>query len=51
MPFSVKVLEEGKMQKMVWKNLNQSGDTVIIIPNDKLLEVAPNLPLNSIHGF
>ena len=34
------------MQKTVWEKLKSAADTVIIIPNDKLLEVAPNLPLN-----
>ena len=28
------------------EKLQEAADTVIIIPNDKLLEVAPNLPLN-----
>ena len=29
------------------KKLRKYADTVIVIPNDKLLEIAPNLPLNA----
>ncbi len=29
------------------KRLRESADTVIVVPNDKLLEVAPNLPLQA----
>ena len=42
MPFSA----EGIKRRENAEALQEAADTVIIIPNDKLLEVAPNLPLN-----
>ena len=50
-PFS----SEGKtrMQNAIWgmKKLINSSDTVIIIPNDKLLELVPDLPLEKAFRF
>jgi len=47
LPFAV----EGKIRwqnaEKAFANLKKHADTVILIPNDKLLEMVPNLPLNS----
>ncbi|MDR0900022.1 MAG: cell division protein FtsZ [Methanobrevibacter sp.] len=46
MPFSAEGIKRRENAEKGLKKLKESSDTVIIIPNDKLLEVAPNLPLN-----
>jgi cell division protein FtsZ len=40
---------KGRMENAEWglERLRNVADTVIVIPNDKLLELAPRLPLNS----
>ncbi|MDE1824868.1 MAG: cell division protein FtsZ [Candidatus Micrarchaeota archaeon] len=40
-------LERSRAQKAVWgiEQLNKSADTTIVIENDKLLQYAPNLPI------
>ncbi|WP_407414209.1 cell division protein FtsZ [Methanobrevibacter sp.] len=46
MPFSAEGIKRRENADQGLEKLQESADTVIIIPNDKLLEVAPNLPLN-----
>ena len=46
MPFSAEGIKRRENAEQGLEKLQDSADTVIIIPNDKLLEVAPNLPLN-----
>ena len=46
MPFSAEGIKRRENAEQGLERLQESADTVIIIPNDKLLEVAPNLPLN-----
>ena len=46
MPFSSEGLRRRENAEKGLEKLQDSADTVIVIPNDKLLEVAPNLPLN-----
>lgn len=46
MPFSAEGVKRRENAEEGLKKLQASSDTVIVIPNDKLLEVAPNLPLN-----
>jgi cell division protein FtsZ len=46
MPFSAEGIKRRENAEQGLKKLKDTSDTVIIIPNDKLLEVAPNLPLN-----
>lgn len=46
MPFSAEGIKRRENAEMGLAKLKEAADTVIIIPNDKLLEVAPNLPLN-----
>ena len=46
LPFSAEGIKRRENAEKGLKKLKESSDTVIIIPNDKLLEVAPNLPLN-----
>ena len=47
LPFSLEgaVRWENAMQGLA--NLREQADTVIVIPNDKLLEIVPELPLNA----
>lgn len=47
LPFSVE--GEKRMQNAIrgLKKLRNEADTVIVIPNDKLLEIVPELPLNA----
>ncbi len=47
LPFSVEGKVRARNALMGLKKLRKHADTVIVIPNDKLLEIAPNLPLNS----
>jgi len=46
MPFSAEGLRRRENAEKGLDKLQNSADTVIVIPNDKLLEVAPNLPIN-----
>ena len=46
MPFSAEGIKRRENAEQGLEKLQEASDTVIIIPNDKLLEVAPNLPLN-----
>ena len=46
MPFSAEGIRRRENAENGLEKLKSAADTVIIIPNDKLLEVAPNLPLN-----
>jgi len=46
MPFSAEGLRRRENAEKGLEKLQNAADTVIVIPNDKLLEVAPNLPLN-----
>ena len=46
MPFSAEGIKRRDNADQGLEKLQDAADTVIIIPNDKLLEVAPNLPLN-----
>ena len=46
MPFSAEGIKRRNNAEDGLEKLQDSADTVIVIPNDKLLEVAPNLPLN-----
>ncbi|MEE3490332.1 cell division protein FtsZ [uncultured Methanobrevibacter sp.] len=46
LPFSAEGIRRRENADQGLEKLYEAADTVIIIPNDKLLEVAPNLPLN-----
>ncbi len=46
MPFSAEGLRRRENAEKGLEKLQGAADTVIVIPNDKLLSVAPNLPLN-----
>lgn len=46
MPFSAEGIKRRDNAEQGLEKLQEAADTVIVIPNDKLLEVAPNLPLN-----
>ena len=46
LPFSAEGIKRRENAEQGLEKLQESADTVIVIPNDKLLEVAPNLPLN-----
>ena len=46
MPFSAEGIKRRENAEQGLEKLQDAADTVIIIPKDKLLEVAPNLPLN-----
>ncbi|MGL4669044.1 MAG: cell division protein FtsZ [Methanobacteriaceae archaeon] len=46
MPFSAEGIRRRENAERGLEKLQETADTVIVIPNDKLLEVAPNLPLN-----
>lgn len=45
LPFSVEGKRRSRNAERGLKNLREVADTVIVIPNDKLLEVAPDLPI------
>ncbi len=47
LPFSVEGEKRMKNAIRGLKKLRKHSDTVIVIPNDKLLEIVPELPLNS----
>ncbi len=46
LPFSAEGIKRRENAEKGLEKLQATADTVIVIPNDKLLEVAPNLPLN-----
>lgn len=46
MPFSAEGLRRRENAEKGLEKLQESADTVLVIPNDKLLEVAPSLPIN-----
>lgn len=47
LPFSVEGRARAKNALEGLKRLRKYADTVIVIPNDRLLEIAPNLPINA----
>jgi len=47
LPFSVEGRVRAQNALMGLKKLRKYADTVIVIPNDRLLDIAPNLPLNA----
>lgn len=47
MPFSMEGARRYENAVMGLENLRKSVDTLIVIPNDKLLELAPDLPLHT----
>jgi cell division protein FtsZ len=47
LPFTVEGRVRAKNALTGLKKLRKYADTVIVIPNDRLLEVAPNLPINA----
>lgn len=46
-PFSMEGIRRKENAEMGLEKLRQETDTVIVIPNDKLLEIAPRLPLGA----
>lgn len=46
-PFSMEGLRRRSNAEMGLEKLRKETDTVIVIPNDKLLEIAPTLPLSA----
>ena len=46
MPFSVEGIQRRENAEKGLEKLQNNADTIIVIPNDKLLEVAPNLSLS-----
>jgi len=46
LPFSAEGLKRRENAEIGLEKLQNAADTVIVIPNDRLLEVAPNLPIN-----
>lgn len=47
LPFSVEGMRRQKNAEKGLEKLRSSSDTVIVVPNDKLLEVAPQLPIGA----
>jgi cell division protein FtsZ len=47
LPFSVEGKYRARNALIGLKKLRKNADVVIVIPNDKLLELVPNLPLNA----
>ena len=46
-PFSMEGIRRKENAEMGLEKLRNEADTVIVIPNDKLLEIAPRLPLSA----
>jgi cell division protein FtsZ len=46
MPFSAEGIKRRENAEIGLEKLQEAADTVLVIPNDKLLEVAPSLPIN-----
>jgi cell division protein FtsZ len=51
LPFKVEGALRAQNAKRGFEQLKKVADTVIIIPNDKLMEMVPNLPINSAFRF
>lgn len=47
LPFTVEGKKRTENALAGIENLRQNADTVIVIPNDKILEIAPDLPVNA----
>lgn len=47
LPFTVEGIRRQRNAEQGLENLRKSADTVIVIPNDKLLELAPGLPIGA----
>ncbi|MHC1598450.1 MAG: cell division protein FtsZ [Candidatus Methanofastidiosia archaeon] len=47
LPFTVEGIRRQRNAEKGLENLRKSSDTVIVIPNDKLLELAPGLPISA----
>ena len=47
LPFTVEGIRRQRNAEKGLENLRRSSDTVIVIPNDKLLELAPGLPIGA----
>ena len=47
LPFSVEGKKRAQNALKGLKKLRKYADTVIVIPNDRLLDIAPNLPINA----
>jgi cell division protein FtsZ len=47
LPFTVEGKKRAENAMYGLSNLRQHADTIIVIPNDKILEIAPDLPLNA----
>jgi len=47
LPFAVEGRVRAKNALSGLKKLRRHADTVIVIPNDRLMEIAPNLPINA----
>jgi len=47
LPFTVEGRKRMENAMMGLANLRKNADTVIVIPNDKILEIAPDLPVNA----
>ncbi|MCD6434523.1 MAG: cell division protein FtsZ [Candidatus Diapherotrites archaeon] len=47
LPFTVEGKRRMENAMMGLANLRKHADTIIVIPNDKILEIAPDLPLNA----
>ena len=47
LPFTVEGIRRQRNAEKGLENLRKSADTVIVIPNDKLLELAPGLPIGA----
>lgn len=45
LPFSVEGKRRSRNAEMGLKKLREVSDTVVVVPNDKLLQVAPDLPI------
>lgn len=46
LPFSAEGVKRRENAEIGLEKLKEAADTVLVIPNDKLLEVAPSLPIN-----
>ncbi|MEM4261776.1 MAG: cell division protein FtsZ [Candidatus Diapherotrites archaeon] len=47
LPFTVEGKKRAENAMYGLSNLRKHADTIIVIPNDKILEIAPDLPLNA----
>jgi len=51
LPFTVEGTTRQQNAKKGFEALKKVADTVIVVPNDKLMEMVPNLPINSAFRF